>query len=170
MDPFTAMAGIGAIGGLASAGVQGLVNYGLQKDAQAFNAQQAQLGRDFSAQEAQKNRDFQQYMAANGVSMKVDDLKRAGINPALAGGFSGSVATGGSAGGTAPTASSSASSISSPSLGSSAIENAIMLKHLNADRYLYDLGKIQANMMREQANIKLKHDLIVNAQQARLLK
>lgn len=136
-----AAAGIGAAGGLLSTGVQGLVNYGLQKDAQAFNAEEAlkqrqwssneaALNRDFNSNEAQKARDFNEYMARNGVQMHVDDLKKAGINPALAGGFSSS-ASGGVAGyGVNASSGSSASSasnfISAPNFASNALSRAIL--------------------------------------------
>lgn len=102
-----ASAGIGALGGLLGTGIQGAINFGLQKDSQNFNSVEAEksrdfianenlIARDFNASEAQKNRDFQQFMAQNGVQMKIDDMRAAGINPAIAGGFQGATASGGS--------------------------------------------------------------------------
>ena len=87
---------------VASTGVQYLANKALQKDAQAFNAREAQLSRDFEARKYQRT---------------VADMKAAGINPAfIAGsGVSGSspMASTGS-GVSSAAASSGASSISKP--------------------------------------------------------
>lgn len=134
-----AAAGVGALGGLIGTGIQGGINYGLQKDAQAFNAAEAlrqrewssnenAINRDFNANEAQKARDFNEMMARNGVQMRVEDMKKAGINPALAGGSASSAAapaasSGGATGGSS--ASSNASHVGDPfsSIFSSAIKN-----------------------------------------------
>lgn len=66
--------------------VNGSVNYGLQKDSQAFQAEQAALTREFNSAEAQKSRDWNEYMASSSYQRSVADMKAAGINPASLGG------------------------------------------------------------------------------------
>lgn len=91
---------IGAsLGGTA---IQGLMNYGMQKDQQQFNAEQAELSRQFTAKEnqanrefnaqqaqitrdyntaeAEKNRNWQENMRATQYQTQVEDMKKAGLN------------------------------------------------------------------------------------------
>lgn len=77
--------GIGALIGLGigsaalSAAGTG-VNYGFQKDAQAFAHQENEL-----------NRDFQKYMSSTAYQRTVADMKAAGLNPSVMLGGSGQI-------------------------------------------------------------------------------
>ena len=85
------MIGLGAaliISGVASVvggAISSAVSYGMQKDSQAFNEEEAEKSRVFSAQEAEINRDWQEQMRATAYQTQVEDMEKAGLNPALAG-------------------------------------------------------------------------------------
>lgn len=83
--------------------------------ANRFNALEAEKSRQFNATEAQKARDFELYMSNSAYSRAVEDMRKAGVNPAsLTGVFSsGSAASTGS--GSAATSSPASSSSSKAS-------------------------------------------------------
>jgi len=51
--------------------------------ARIFSAQQAELSRQFNSAEAQKNRDYQTLMSNSQYKRAMQDMKNAGLNPAL---------------------------------------------------------------------------------------
>lgn len=99
----TALAG----GSLLGTGIQAGINYGMQKDQQAFNAG-----------EAEKQRAWEERMSSTAIQRQVADMKAAGINPALAGGSGAATPTGSAA-------SSGQSHVYAPLQGGSFISSAI---------------------------------------------
>lgn len=75
-----------------------------------FNAEQAALTRVYNSAEAQKDRDWQEYMSNTAYQRQVEDMKRAGINPASIGGDGASVPGGATASASPASASSSSGS------------------------------------------------------------
>lgn len=74
---------------------------GAEREQNAFNAQQAALARSFNAQQAQYQRDFTQSMFNQSVQLEntafqrqVQDMQKAGVNPALMYGGAGSAGAG----------------------------------------------------------------------------
>lgn len=145
------LGGVGAVGNLASTGVQYLANKSLQEDAQSFNAQEAQLARDFAAQEAANARAFnaeQAQLARDFESTKyqrtIADMKAAGINPAAIGmvnASGGSPMASSASGVSSPAASSGASSVSNSMLGNvlTSAFNSAMLQSMQDEHFTKSL-------------------------------
>lgn len=76
---------ISGVVSIVGGAISSAVSYGMQKDAQAFNEVEAEKARTFSAQEAEINRDWQEQMRATAYQTQVEDMEKAGLNPALAG-------------------------------------------------------------------------------------
>lgn len=73
-----------------------------------FSAEQAALTREFNSAEAQKDRDWQEYMSNTAYQRQVEDMRKAGINPASIGGDGASV-PGGATASASPASAASAS-------------------------------------------------------------
>lgn len=67
------------------------LGFGVTRRQEEFNAREAQKARDFNQQEAQKARDFSERMSRNKYGYLMEDLEKAGINPAIAFASSGAI-------------------------------------------------------------------------------
>lgn len=157
----------GALGNIASSGIQYAANKQLQEDAQSFNAQEAEIARQFSREEAATARQFshdealmsrqfshdEAQLARDFESTKyqrtIADMKAAGINPASVGmspptggapmASSASMASSSAASGAS--ASSGSNSISNPNIGNilTSAFNSAMIQSLQDERFAKSL-------------------------------
>ena len=111
-----ALFGASALSQAVSTGIQGAINYGLQKDSQnwasaenqlarEFQAEQNALSRNWSTSENEKARNFQDYLRSTAYQTQRKDMEAAGINPALLSG-TGALYSGGASGNASSTSAS----------------------------------------------------------------
>lgn len=84
--PFVPVVGpaISAVTGLIGASKTNSAQDARQQDAEAFNAEQAQLNRDFQAGQAKQQMDYQERLSNSAYQRAMGDMRTAGLNPLLA--------------------------------------------------------------------------------------
>ena len=129
----------------------------LQRQAQDWQTNANKVAMDFSAQEAQANREFQKELSSTAYQRATADLRKAGLNPILAAGYSGaSTPTGSTGQAFANSSSSSGASVASAPTGS--YSNA----HSNANSGNYrpfdHITDIVGNFMSNAVAMAKQHD------------
>lgn len=77
--------------GLLGAGIGGLINSAFRQQDKDYNTKEAEKQRAFEAEQAQIQRDYETQMSNTAVQRQVEDMEKAGVNPAVALGNSGHI-------------------------------------------------------------------------------
>lgn len=129
-----------------------------QKEQNEFNAQQAALQRAFSAQEASKLRDWQERMRATQYQTSVNDMKNAGLNPAMA--YGGTAISAGTPSGAM--GSGSAASGGTPQIHGGLMSDIINLSMLNAQRKNIEAQTRKLNEETEKTRQETSYQRLLN--------
>lgn len=124
---------------------------------------EAAIARKFSSNEAIAAREHQEYMHRNGISMQMEGMRAAGINPILAAQFGGAVPPPGPAATSSAPSSPSAHGVggSSPSAGSpiSAVRDVLGLSKLAAEigNITASTGQLQSSTRKTDVDTDIQH-------------
>lgn len=129
-----------------------------QKEQNEFNAQQAALQRAFSAQEASKLRDWQERMRSTQYQTSVNDMKLAGLNPAMA--YGGTAISAGTPSGAM--GSGSAASGGTPQLHGGLMADIMNLSMLNAQRRNIEAQTRKLNEEAERTRQETAYQRLLN--------